>query len=245
MALIAPKGSGKTTTIVNLLDFYKGYFHTILVFSPTVESDEKWDYAKQQVYLSENKPLKKWIKELEEKKKKQDGLVKRGVNTMELENMAGINKPFDGKIGEDCFFDSYTDDGFEQLLIEQKNLINLLKAHNQPKYMANRILIILDDLVGSALFSGTKGSFFKGFSTRHRHYSTSFLCVSQGYKEIPKTIRTNFTCLILFEIGSNKELEVVSSFLFFWITITSTRNTVFKNPHLLSIISLLFHSCPS
>lgn len=38
MALIAPKGSGKTTTIVNLLDFYKGYFHTILVFSPTVES---------------------------------------------------------------------------------------------------------------------------------------------------------------------------------------------------------------
>lgn len=29
---------GKTTTIVNLLDFYKGYFHTILVFSPTVES---------------------------------------------------------------------------------------------------------------------------------------------------------------------------------------------------------------
>ena len=106
---------------------------------------------------------------MEEKKKKQDGLVKRGINTMELENMAGLNKPFDGKIGEDCFFDSYTDDGFEQLLIEQKNLINLLKAHNQPKYMANRILIILDDLVGSALFSGTKGSFFKGFSTRHRY----------------------------------------------------------------------------
>ena len=38
MALFAPKGSGKSTTIVNLLDFYKGYFHTILVFSPTVES---------------------------------------------------------------------------------------------------------------------------------------------------------------------------------------------------------------
>jgi len=51
MGIIAPKGSGKTTVIANLLKFYKGrellnlgYFHTILVFSPTVASDEKWDW---------------------------------------------------------------------------------------------------------------------------------------------------------------------------------------------------------
>jgi len=41
MGLIAPKGAGKTTVICNLLEFYKGYFHTILVFSPTILSDEK------------------------------------------------------------------------------------------------------------------------------------------------------------------------------------------------------------
>ena len=46
LGLIAPKGAGKTTTIINLLNFYKGYFHSILVFSPTIESDEKWDWAK-------------------------------------------------------------------------------------------------------------------------------------------------------------------------------------------------------
>lgn len=40
MGLIAPKGAGKTTVICNLLNFYKGYFHTILVFSPTIHSDE-------------------------------------------------------------------------------------------------------------------------------------------------------------------------------------------------------------
>jgi hypothetical protein len=45
---------------------------------------------------------------------------------------------------------------------EQKSLINLLKCHGRPKYLANRILIIFDDLVGSALFSGTRGSYFKG-----------------------------------------------------------------------------------
>lgn len=33
--------------------------------------------------------------------------------------------------------------------------------------------------------------------------------VSQGYKEIPKTVRTNFTCLILFEICSDAELECI------------------------------------
>jgi hypothetical protein len=33
--------------------------------------------------------------------------------------------------------------------------------------------------------------------------------VSQGYKEIPKTIRTNWSSLIVFEIGNDKELEVI------------------------------------
>jgi ABC-type multidrug transport system ATPase subunit len=44
MGLIAPKGAGKTTMICNLLRFYKGYFHTIYVFSPTVQNDDKWDW---------------------------------------------------------------------------------------------------------------------------------------------------------------------------------------------------------
>ena len=38
MGLIAPKGSGKTTILVNCLEFYRGYFHSIIIFSPTVHN---------------------------------------------------------------------------------------------------------------------------------------------------------------------------------------------------------------
>ena len=143
--------------------------------------DEKWDLIKEIKLCAENKELKKFIKELEEKKKKRDGIVQRGVNTMEIENMGGLNKPHDGFIGEENFFDDYNDEHFRGVMEEQKSLINLLKSHGRPKYLANRILIIFDDLVGSALFSGTRGSYFKGINTRHRHYSASFIMVSQGY----------------------------------------------------------------
>ena len=47
MGLIAPKGKGKTTTIINLLEFYSGYFHKIFVLSPTIKSDIKWKFAKE------------------------------------------------------------------------------------------------------------------------------------------------------------------------------------------------------
>ncbi len=48
-----------------------------------------------------------------------------------------------------------------------------------------------------------------GFNTRHRHYSASVIMVSQGYKEIPKTVRTNFTCGIYFEIANDREVLVI------------------------------------
>lgn len=33
--------------------------------------------------------------------------------------------------------------------------------------------------------------------------------VTQGYKEIPKTIRTGWTGLLVYEIGNEKEVEVI------------------------------------
>jgi len=211
MGLIAPKGAGKTTVICNLLEFYKGYFHTILVFSPTIQSDEKWDVIKKQKLVTRNVVLQKWLKEMRDKKNRHPNPV---VHTDEgiaddLDNLIIDPQDFDGMIPEEHFFDGYDDESFREIMEEQMEMIKLLKKHGKPKFWANRILIIFDDLVGSALFSGTRGSYFKGVNTRHRHYSASFIMVSQGYKEIPKTIRTNLTCLIIFEIGNEKELEAI------------------------------------
>jgi len=46
--MIAPRGSGKTTLMLNLITkFFKGYFHRIIVFSPTMHGDGKWETVKK------------------------------------------------------------------------------------------------------------------------------------------------------------------------------------------------------
>lgn len=193
--LIAPKGAGKTTVICNLLGFYRNYFHTILVFSPTIDSDEKWDWVKSQKLLKENVELDMFIKE------SQPNSISSGI--------VARKKEFDARIPEEHFFLEYNEERFVQIMEEQKEMISMLKRKGKTKYLANRILAIFDDLVGSALFSGTRNSYFKGINTRHRHFSASLLMVSQGYKEIPKTVRTNWSVLIVFEIGNEKEVLVI------------------------------------
>lgn len=208
MGLIAPKGAGKTTVICNLLNFYKGYFHNILVFSPTVASDEKWDWVKQQKLLSQNKPLIEFVNK--KKKKEVNGIVEGAPDEDEFDGLVEpFNPDFDGKIPEECFLSDYNEETLKEIMDEQMKVVTLLKKHKKSKHLANRILIIFDDLVGSSLFSAAKNNPFKKLNTTHRHYSCSMLMVSQGYKEIPKTVRTNWSCLLIFEIPNDKEIEVI------------------------------------
>lgn len=209
MGLIAPKGAGKTTTICNLLNFYKGYFHNILIFSPTIDSDEKWDWVKKQKLLVENKPLKAWIKKMSRESVDDNKVVLSKKLDTALEGLVNAREEFSETIPEEHYFHDYNEEALKSVMEEQMTLIKLLKKYDEPKYLANRILIVFDDLVGSSLFGGQRQNYFKGLNTRHRHYSASFIMVSQGYKEIPKTIRTNWTCLIVFEIGNEKEVEVI------------------------------------
>lgn len=217
IGIIAPKGSGKTTVICNLLKFYRGYFHTILIFSPTVNSDEKWDWyvslirVKEQRLLIQNKPLVEFIEKLKNKQADKNQIVAPPPPGAELQEYAKKEKKddFDGKIPEECFKSEYDEQTLSDIMDEQMTLVRTLKRYGKTKHLANRILIIFDDLVGSSLFSGRKDNPFKRLNTNHRHYSISMLMVTQAYKEIPKTVRTQFSCLILFEIANEKEVEVI------------------------------------
>ncbi len=127
--------------IANLLYFYKGYFHDIFVFSPTVLSDEKWDWLKQQKLLIENKPLKKWIKQEQARRAGafKDQIVQAPTINHEFDGINSNEKEeFDGKIPEENFYHIFHESDLEKILSQQKKIIDALKKHNQPKYLADR-----------------------------------------------------------------------------------------------------------
>lgn len=80
-------------------------------------------------------------------KREEDKIVQSASIGHELEGLVNKRESFTGEIPEDHFFDSYNDDKFREIMEEQMDLIKLLKRYDQPKYLANRILIIFDDLV--------------------------------------------------------------------------------------------------
>ncbi len=215
--MIGPPGVGKTTVMCNFLMMTKGYFHNIFIISPSIEADDKWDYILKQPLLAENKRLKKWLKELEDRHKKSKvvedapkgydqladgtGIIHKGTEEKEL---------FDPKIPEDCIFRKITGEQLKEIMDEQDKMVKLLKKHGASKYLANRILFLFDDMVGSNLFSGSKkNNVFLELTVRHRHFVSSLIVCTQGYKEVPKTNRTAYRALSIFKIDNFKELECI------------------------------------
>lgn len=115
---------------------------------------------------------------MKNKEATQKGLVKRPVDVSELEKM--MPEEFDPKIPEDHFIAEYDEGALSDIMDQQQLLIDTMKKFGKTKHLANRILIVFDDLVGSSLFNGGKQNPFKILNTNHRHYSTSILMVSQA-----------------------------------------------------------------
>lgn len=217
--IIAPKGSGKTLTICNMLmNHYKGYFNKVIVCSPTLNNDEKWDFIRESKGILTENPNTAGLgpKEfpvctkmngvktptLVITKNHQDN-VYRG-----LTNRAKEKTKFDGKIPKECFVENIDD--VKPMLVEQQKSIDKMtqKFGKGGKLKADRILLVFDDQAG--LFkSSPYNNPIANFAIKHRHYNASCLWVTQAYKAIPKTIRTNCDAAIVFEIGNNKELDVI------------------------------------
>lgn len=256
LLLVAPRGQGKTTLLLNMLsDFYKGYFHTVKVFSPTMDGDAKWETVKKMKgLLAENKNLKDLenapakgpsnADESEDDGEEEESVVEGthaynyatawnqlfatsqrlpkqviGSTVPPEQKLVGHgrtlpggkskNKKFDGKIPSKDFHTEYDEDTLSQVMEDSLAQIVKFKKIGKSKHSADRQLIIFDDLVGSSLFSAKRVNPFRRLNTTLRHYSTSIIMVTQGYREVPKTARINASCVILFEIANQSELEVI------------------------------------
>lgn len=190
-----------------MLDFYREYFHEIWVLSPSVDADEKWDWVKRQALVAENLALKRY---LQSKQKDQDSIVgKKGI--------VASKRPFDPKIPEDHFVADYNMSFIIQLMSACSSEIQQIKKlagkneieKSMSKYIANRTLLICDDMVGSGLFTRKMQDPFKQLNTNRRHHSMSIWMVSQSYKEFPAPVRKNWNCVVLFDIPNMGELKQI------------------------------------
>lgn len=192
MLIIAEKGSGKTNLICNLIMHqFKGYFHNILICSPTVDCDEKWDIVKEcKDILVENKELNKI------KPKAEDQPVLKHANQ--------DKEKFSGKIPEDNYF-TKLEEIPERLKPQIDMLAELKKDYKaEAKFIADRVLLVIDDQAGHFKMSSTSNP-LANFVMRHRHAGASVIVVTQAFKAMTSAIRTNCNCQIIFETFNDAE----------------------------------------
>lgn len=164
---------------------------------------------KKQDLLSRNHELERVLTDLKRKEEAENHLVKKSKGCSALQKIIDARPPFDPKIPEEMFIEAFEDRSIELELQKNFDMVQFLSDNGQPKTIADRLLVICDDQVGADLLRGERLKDFVGINTRHRHFSASIMMVTQGYKEIPKTIRTNWTGLLIYEIGNEKEVEVI------------------------------------
>lgn len=210
LLIVAPKGSGKTNLICNLiLNHYKGYFHRILVASPTVDNDEKWDVVKSTKHvICENKTLKALLGDgIDPETKKK---IPKIVFNSNQKPDTSTKKKFEGYVLERDFVNDLEE--ILPVMEEQNQLIHdiryELEQGQKAKFIADRMLIVMDDQAGLFKGGNTRNPIVN-FVLKHRHYNTSLIIVTQAYKAIPKTIRVNCNQMICFEISNQSELQAI------------------------------------
>ncbi len=194
MMIAGQKSMGKSTLLLNLLlstDLLAGMFNKIIFFSPTVRLDSKMQKLKDTPGLTfKNKALEKELKKLKKKKKLMD------TSEMEFDPDAG-----DRNIE---FVEDVSLEDLKSLCDYQETIIEIFE-----KKIADRILLVFDDLAGNKKLWNNQQFIKMLFNSRH--YNLSLIITTQAYNQIPKPIRLNNSLLVLFEINNVKELENIYS----------------------------------
>lgn len=181
MGLVAPKGSGKSTIIYNLIsrpEFYYKKFDQVWMLSPTFYLDDT--YAK--VRLNEER-------------------VVTDVNRF-AEVMTGIINKVNSEI--EAIKLSVSKQAQSQGWSVDKTKE---EVERQKSEKLDRILIIIDDAVGVKALE--RGSVITNSFSRHRHLYISFLYAVQIYKAMPPVVRVNLSAILIFRIYNRGELKKI------------------------------------
>lgn len=122
----------------------------------------------------------------------------------------------DRMVHENEMFEEYTEETLQSIMEQKDKLVKATKQKHSKhkdslKWMSQmeRSLFVFDDMVGSGLFNNKRQNAFKRLTVRRRHLFSSVIGVTQAYREIPKTTRTNANAIILFHIDNEEELNTI------------------------------------
>jgi hypothetical protein len=188
--LIGSIGSGKTTTLVNLLsstDFYKQKFHRLIYISCSADLDEKQQRILQdkQICISNQRLM--------------DAYDDKMYEFDEYHEKTKLPK-FHGIENEDIH-DYYSPDIMESLMKHQKSVIKEF-----GRDLSDLVLVAVEDGITSGAFSKGIQTAFARMACCARLYNISIVYVSQQWKAVPKVIRTQSTAGIF--CGQLNETEM-------------------------------------
>jgi len=181
MSLVAPKASGKTTLLANLLtrpEFYKSTFERIIILCPTAHADEKYQHIMEQDILFRRKGTKA------EAQYDKDDKDKYKINKADLVTDPDKFVTFLKKLRSD-----YTE------IFEKEG-----------KKSLPRTLLLLDDVLGLDIL---RNRTLVNYIANTRHLNTSVIISVQRYNSIPKTIRLNATYLIVYPVYDVTEIKTI------------------------------------
>lgn len=211
---IASPGMGKTNFVINLiLNQYKGYFHDIQVYSPTIDNDPKWLVVKKaKGILAENKRLKKILNETPKVGGKVvPKIIHKSIGDEQkyIDEQERQKPKFDGKMPEEAF-QSDMSQMPDRMARQKEKLAQLKKLGYEEEgiYIIDRTLIVLDDQAG--LFDGNNtNNPMVNFFFKRRHFNASIMTLTQAKNAIPKPIRIAHDQLILFRCANLSERQQI------------------------------------
>ena len=190
--LCAKKKSGKTTLIYNIIKNTIDKNTTVIFFVSTFHNDETYRYIEK--YLQKNNInyiiyTSIYYDASNTKINLLDSITKR----IELKAASESNKQT-----------KIVDDDLKYIKLSKISNVESRKKRSS-KYIVPEYLFVFDDISGELKYNLSYNTLIK----HNRHYKCKTITSSQGYKDIPVTVRQNIDYLILYRNLSNDTLESI------------------------------------